>query len=153
MKEAFSSPKPSPLPELFPKKTEETVRFVDGLFCFRKSLSFERLFAAPSQGCTSFRRIVAPRLMPAPKNRRFYRQDLDVYTPILKSVQSIVSASSLSMLRFAPPHYRFAVNVASKFCAVRYERSKTEEKRRCLWDGGFSTKRSTLKSCYPAIGK
>ena len=56
----------------------------------------------------------------APKNRCFYRQDLDVYTPILKSVQSIVSASSLSrpylcvsslsMLRFAPPHYRYAVN-------------------------------------------
>ena len=60
----------------------------------------------------------------APKNRCFYRQagsactqlsgkykqDLDVYTPILKSVQSIVSASSLSMLRFALPHYRFAVN-------------------------------------------
>ena len=58
--------------------------------------------------------------VPAPTNRRFCRQDLDVYTPILKSVQSIVSASSLSrpylcvsslsMLRFAPPHYRFAVN-------------------------------------------
>ena len=58
--------------------------------------------------------------MPAPQNRYLYRQDLDVYTPILKSVQSLISASSLSrpylcvsslsMLRFAPPHYRFAVN-------------------------------------------
>ena len=57
--------------------------------------------AAGSAGFTSFRRIVAPRLMPAPKTRRFYRQDLNVYTPILKFVKIFdISKLFVSALQF-----------------------------------------------------